>query len=108
MRLVIQGQQVLPEQLAELTRLASNPFRPLGDHAYSARVESSHTDITTWCESQQLDCAFVPDHLTLANIGLVVMDMDFHPDFHRVHRRNCRYGWPQTAGGRDYRERDAR
>lgn len=76
MRLVIQGQQVLPEQLAELTRLASNPFRPLGDHAYSARVESSHTDITTWCESQQLDCAFVPDHLTLANIGLVVMDMD--------------------------------
>jgi phosphoserine phosphatase len=76
MRLVIQGQQVLPEQLAELTRLAGNPFKQLSDRAYSAQVDSNHADVAAWCEAQQLDCAFVPDHLTLANIGLVVMDMD--------------------------------
>jgi phosphoserine phosphatase len=76
MRLVIQGQQVLPEQLAELTRLAGNPFKQLSDRAYSAQVDRSHADVAAWGEAQQLDCAFVPDHLTLANIGLVVMDMD--------------------------------
>ncbi len=76
MRLVIQGQQVLPEQLAELSRLVGSPFKPLSDRAHAAAVDGNHAEVAAWCEAQHLDCAFVPDHLTLDNIGLVVMDMD--------------------------------
>jgi phosphoserine phosphatase len=76
MRLVIQGQQVLPDQLAELARLAGSPFKQIADRAYATSVTENHTSVAIWCEAQQLDCAFVPDGLTLDSIGLVVMDMD--------------------------------
>lgn len=76
MRLVIQGQHVLPEQLAELARIAASRFTQIADQAYAAPVAEPPAGVTDWCEARQLDCAFVPDALTLDSIGLVVMDMD--------------------------------
>ncbi len=76
MRLVIQGQHVLPEQLAELARLASSRFTQIAAQAYAAPVAQNHASVAAWCEAQQLDCAFVPDETRLGGIRLVVMDMD--------------------------------
>lgn len=76
MRLVIQGQHVLPEQLAELARLTDSRFTQIADRAYAAPVTENLVGVAAWCEAQQLDCAFVPDETRLDGIRLVVMDMD--------------------------------
>lgn len=76
MRLVIQGQSILPQQLAHLSGMTGSDFRQIADRAFSATVQQSITEVVIYCEAQQLDCAFVPDDLVLNSIGLVVMDMD--------------------------------
>lgn len=76
MRLVIQGQRVLPEQLAHIARLAgSTPIR-VGEHAHCLPVSQTLPEVSAYCENEQLDCACVPDDMNLNSIGLVVMDMD--------------------------------
>jgi len=77
MRLVIQGQNLLPEHLAHLSALAGEkPVRPLADHAYVFPDTEPNTEISEYCEKHYIDCAFIRDEHTLDNIGLVVMDMD--------------------------------
>ncbi|HSI21743.1 MAG TPA: phosphoserine phosphatase SerB [Methylophilaceae bacterium] len=77
MRLVIQGQNLLPEHLAHLSILTGQRiFRPLADHAYVLLDADSNPEISTYCDAHKIDCAFVKDEHTLDDIGLVVMDMD--------------------------------
>lgn len=78
MRLVVQGARLCPEHLQHLAQhfQASNPVA-LGEHACAMQSDTNRkSEIQAWCETQQLDCAFVPEHQTLADFGLVVMDMD--------------------------------
>jgi phosphoserine phosphatase len=77
MRLVIQGQNLLPEHLAHLAPLSGQrDFRQLADHAYVLSDIAPNPEISAYCETHKIDCAFVKDEHTLADIGLVVMDMD--------------------------------
>lgn len=76
MRLVIQGQQVLPEHLVELARLTGSQFTQIADQAYAVPMTELHAGVTLYCEAQQLDCAIVSDQTRLDHIRLVVMDMD--------------------------------
>lgn len=76
MRLVIQGQHVLPAQLAHIASLAGSEFVRIDEHAYRAPVAEKNPTIALYCREQYLDCAFVPDALNLDSIRLVVMDMD--------------------------------
>jgi len=76
MRLVIQGQPVLPEQLAHISSLTGSSARRISANAYCFAAAQPDPETAVWCESQQLDCACVPDTQNLDTIGLVVMDMD--------------------------------
>ncbi|HEX5539450.1 MAG TPA: phosphoserine phosphatase SerB [Methylophilaceae bacterium] len=80
MRLVVQGLLVQPRQLQHLAQLCGNQaqdFRQIATHAYYLPdIAKINTEIEAYCASQQLDCAFVADHHTLDNFGLVLMDMD--------------------------------
>jgi len=77
MRLVVQGQNLLPEHLASLAQLVGRAdFVALADHAYAIPHVEHNPEVATWCEERSIDCAFVQDQHTLDNIGLVVMDMD--------------------------------
>ncbi|MEZ0236927.1 MAG: phosphoserine phosphatase SerB [Methylophilaceae bacterium] len=77
MRLVIQGQNLLPEHLAHLSTLnGQRVFRPLTSHAYVLSDTAPNPEISAYCETHKIDCAFVKDEHTLDDIGLVVMDMD--------------------------------
>ena len=77
MRLVIQGQKLLPAHLDHLATLAGQrAFQPLAEHAYVLRNAEPNDEISAYCEANGLDCAYVDDAHTLENIGLVVMDMD--------------------------------
>jgi phosphoserine phosphatase len=49
----------------------------LNAHACSLSAGAAEPSaVVAWCETQQLDCAFVPAERTLEDFGLVVMDMD--------------------------------
>jgi phosphoserine phosphatase len=77
MRLVVQGQNLLPEPLASLAQLLGrSDFVALADRAYALPHVEHNPAVATWCEERGIDCAFVQDQHTLDNIGLVVMDMD--------------------------------
>ncbi|HSI94500.1 MAG TPA: phosphoserine phosphatase SerB [Methylophilaceae bacterium] len=77
MRLVIQGQNLLPVHLAHLSSLTGNrTFRQLADHAHVLPDTDPNPEISAYCETHMIDCAFVQDEHTLDDIGLVVMDMD--------------------------------
>lgn len=76
MKLVVQGQQAL-QHLSHIATLAGGgKFTQTTDNAYRLDVAAPVVEISAYCAANQLDCAFVPDHLTLAHIGLLVMDMD--------------------------------
>ena len=82
MRLVIQGHALQPSHLQHIAALCADgrsaqDFKHTGPHAcHLPAVHTLNTEIETYCASQQLDCAFVADHHTLDNFGLVLMDMD--------------------------------
>jgi phosphoserine phosphatase len=77
MRLVIQGQNLLPAHLARLSALAGQrEFLPLAEHAYALPNAEPNQEISAYCDEHRIDCAFVRDEHTLDAIGLVVMDMD--------------------------------
>lgn len=76
MRLVIQGQNLLPEYIAHLSSLARGALHQLAEHAYVLTDVEANPEIASYCEAQGIDCAFVRDEHTLDNIGLLVMDMD--------------------------------
>lgn len=76
MRLVVQGQPLLPDHIVHLTRLTGSSARQLSATACSFSVAHPLPDVAPWCDAQRLDCAFVADELTLDDVRLVVMDMD--------------------------------
>ncbi len=81
MRLVVQGSSLRFEHLQYIHQLAAaklgQQFMQIGTHAYYLPAQTSiNAEIQAFCSNQQIDCAYVPDHLTLKKIGLVVMDMD--------------------------------
>lgn len=77
MRLVVQGQNLLPEHLDTLAKLSGrSDFTQLADHAFVLRHVEAQPDLIAWCEERSIDAAFVRDEHVLDNIGLVVMDMD--------------------------------
>lgn len=77
MRLVIQGPNISPAQLSHISSLAGGgQFHAINAQAYRLPVAHSIASVTAYCSEQKLDCAFVPDPLSLDTIGLVVMDMD--------------------------------
>ena len=77
MRLVVQGQSLLPEHLDTLAKLSGrSDFTQLADHAVVLRHVEAQPDLIAWCEERSIDAAFVRDEHVLDNIGLVVMDMD--------------------------------
>ncbi|MCX7628155.1 MAG: phosphoserine phosphatase SerB [Methylophilaceae bacterium] len=76
MRLVVQGQRLLPAQITHLARLTGGRARLLSAQACYFDVAAPLPQAAAWCEENHLDCACVPDALTLDSIRLVVMDMD--------------------------------
>lgn len=82
MRLVVQGPSLQTRHLQHLAQLCSSghhsaDFRQIAAQAwYLPGILAINTDIEAYCASEQLDCAFVADHHTLENFGLVLMDMD--------------------------------
>ena len=78
MRLVVQGPRLTPELLQQLVQTfqASEPVM-LNAHACALTAGAAEPSaVAAWCETQQLDCAFVPANRKLEDFGLVVMDMD--------------------------------
>ncbi len=76
MKLVVQGQQALQHLSHIVTLAGGGKFTQTTDNAYRLEVAAPVAGISAFCVAQRLDCAFVPDHLALSNIGLLVMDMD--------------------------------
>lgn len=78
MNLIIQATQAIAAgHLAHLTRLAQGS-RCSAMHENACRISDAqmHPDIAGYCLEHQLDFGFVPQGKTLADFGLVVMDMD--------------------------------
>ena len=82
MRLVIQGPALQSHHLQHIADLCGGQrrpeeFRQLAPQAWMLpRADTINAGIEAYCANQQLDCAFVADHHTLDNFGLVLMDMD--------------------------------
>jgi len=77
MRLVIQGPALNQQHLQHIASLSrgGNAIQ-LDEHAYYLPVAARIDAVAAYCESHQIDCAFVPDEQTLNSFGLMVMDMD--------------------------------
>ena len=78
MNLIIQAVHDIPAaQLRYLTSLSlSNRTEQIATHAYRLSDARPHDGIATYCHEHQLDYGFVPPHQTLADFGLLVVDMD--------------------------------
>lgn len=77
MRLVVQGYNCLQTHLDHICKLAGGgAFQQTTTHSWRLDGAALSEAIHTYCATNLLDVACVPDHLTLANIGLLVMDMD--------------------------------
>lgn len=76
MRLVIQGQTILPEQVDALARLTGCTPQRIAEHAFVFKPDQVKPEVLAYCEAQQLDCGYIQEDLNLNNIRLVVMDMD--------------------------------
>lgn len=77
MRLVIQGPALGNPHLLHLSGMCDGKAAiEIENNAHYFEVASPVPGVAEYCESAGIDYAFVPDALTLNNIGLVVMDMD--------------------------------
>lgn len=83
MRLVVQGEGLRVAHLTHIHRLigTSAQFMQIAERAYYLPIQSSSSpldisNVKTFCASQNVDCALVPDTQRLAHFGLAVMDMD--------------------------------
>jgi phosphoserine phosphatase len=78
MNLIIQATHAIPSAtLSQLSGLAlSTRTEQIGAHAYRLCDARQHDDIGSLCFEHQLDYGFVQPERRLADIGLVVMDMD--------------------------------
>lgn len=79
MRLVVQGKAIGMAHLTHIHRIVggSAQFMQIAEHAYYLPSNLSDVaEVQTFCASQQIDCALVPDAQRLSQFGLAVMDMD--------------------------------
>lgn len=81
MRLVIQNKNIRDHHLHHIYLLSHAQqglqFVQIGEHAYYLpKQDNVSNKIVQFCVKENIDCAYVPDRLTLKNIGLAVMDMD--------------------------------
>ncbi|MBM3114373.1 phosphoserine phosphatase SerB [Jeongeupia naejangsanensis] len=78
-RLVIQAPEIATQDLKQLARLSdAHQIEAINQRAF--KLHGAHIDneeaVADFCESNQLDYAFIPEDLGVRDIGLVVMDMD--------------------------------
>ena len=78
MNLIIQATRAIaPAHLAHLAELTrSTHHTPIAAHAYRFSAAHAHPEIADYCLEHHLDFGFVPQGKTLADFGLLVMDMD--------------------------------
>ena len=78
MNLIIQGTHpIATAHLDHLGKLSQSKQRvQIADHAFRLTEALPHPGIASYCMANRLDHGFVPRERTLANFGLVVMDMD--------------------------------
>jgi phosphoserine phosphatase len=78
MNLILQSIHEIPAtQIEHLARLSNSArTEQVSAQLYRLREASPHADIATYCFEHQIDFGFVPQGKSLADFGLVVMDMD--------------------------------
>ena len=78
MNLIIQAtQSIASEHLTHLARLThSTHTESISAQAYRFNRVQPHPELAAYCLEHRLDFGFVPQGQTLADFGLVVMDMD--------------------------------
>ena len=77
MNLVVQGRKLETRALKDLTTLTgSEGVGRLGPNAVRLLNANPHPDLATYCETHELDFAFVPEGRRLADFRLFVTDMD--------------------------------
>ncbi|WP_028451315.1 phosphoserine phosphatase SerB [Chitinilyticum aquatile] len=78
-RLVIQAPDIATPDLKQLARLSdAQEIQAISPQAFKlpgAQIANMEA-VADFCESNQLDYAFIPEDIALRDIGLVVMDMD--------------------------------
>lgn len=77
MNLVVQGHKVETRALKDLATLTgSEGIGRLGNNAFRLIGAQPHPDLEAYCETHQLDFAFVPEDRHLKDFRLFVTDMD--------------------------------
>jgi phosphoserine phosphatase len=81
MRLVVQGSSIQLPHLMHIHQFSNAKqgaqFMQISEHAYYLpHQETASEAVKTFCASEKIDCAYVPEKQTLKNIKLAVMDMD--------------------------------
>jgi phosphoserine phosphatase len=77
MNLVVQGRKLETRALKDLTTLTgSEGVGRLGPNAVRLLNANPHPELATYCETHELDFAFVPEGRRLADFRLFVTDMD--------------------------------
>ncbi len=77
MNLIIQGMEVENRDLRELAKLAgANQIERITGQAFRLKNASSREHVPEYCAEAELDFAFVDPTVSLAEFGLVAMDMD--------------------------------
>ena len=78
MNLILQALHDIPSAQVEHLAKLCNATRTeqVATHIYRLRDAKQHDSIATYCFEHQIDYGFVPAGKTLADFGLVVMDMD--------------------------------
>ncbi|MGE0874981.1 MAG: phosphoserine phosphatase SerB [Burkholderiales bacterium] len=77
MNLVVQGPGAEPQRAAELARMTgARAIEGLGARAFRLRDAAPADAVGAWCESRDIDWAWVPPGRRFAALRLVAMDMD--------------------------------
>ncbi len=77
MNLIIQGMEVENRDLRELAKLAgANQIERITGQAFRLKNASRREHVPEYCAEAELDFAFVDPMVSLAEFGLVAMDMD--------------------------------
>ena len=77
MNLVVQGRKVETRALKDLATLTgSEGVGRIGNNAFRLLGAQPHPEVEAYCETNELDCAFVPEDRRLSDFKLFVTDMD--------------------------------
>ncbi len=80
MRLVVQAPHIQLGHLQHIHQISQQAhgvqFIQIDQHAYYLANQQVLDVVRQFCQQEQIDCAYVPEQLTLQKIKLAVMDMD--------------------------------